>query len=100
MSPADEVGRYKVLLDTARCFGGAMNLTSLIDEILRRSQEVMRAAACTLLLPDLPTGELIIHSLDARVTALPDLLRIPRGKGLAGAVYESKQTLNIRDAQQ
>ena len=34
MTPEDEVGRYKVLLDTARCFGRAMNLNSLIDEIL------------------------------------------------------------------
>jgi phosphoserine phosphatase RsbU/P len=100
MSPADEVGRYKVLLDTARCFGRAMNLNSLIDEILRRSQEVMRAEACTLLLPDPPTGELIIHAIDARVAALSEPLRVPRGKGLAGAVFESKQTLNIKDAQQ
>ena len=100
MTSEDEVGRYKVLLDTARCFGRAMNLNSLIDEILRRSQEVMRVEACTLLLPDPPTGELIIHAIDARVAALAEPLRVPRGKGLAGAVFESKQTLNIRDAQQ
>ena len=53
MAPEEEIARLKVLLDTARCFGRAMDLGTLINEILDRSEEVMRAEACSLLLPDL-----------------------------------------------
>jgi len=99
MSCKSQLARYKILVDTARCFSKAMDLQSLIDEILNRSQEVMQAEACTLLLPDPETEELILHSTDPRLAALPQPLRIPPGKGIAGAVFQSKQKLLIDDAQ-
>lgn len=76
-----------------------MDLQSLIDEILNRSQEVVQAEACTLLLPDLETQEMILHSTDPKLAALPQPLRIPPGQGIAGAVFQSKQKLLIKDAQ-
>ena len=100
MSCHDQVGRYKALLDTARCFGRAMDLKTLIDEILNRSQAVMRSEACTLLLPDAQTGELILYSTDAKLAVLTQSLRVPPGKGIAGAVFQSNQKLNINDARQ
>ncbi|MDB6039629.1 MAG: hypothetical protein JWM99_3470 [Verrucomicrobiales bacterium] len=99
MSCENQLGRYKVLVDTARCFSRVMDLQTLIDEILNRSQEVMRAEACTLFLPDPDTNELILHSTDPKLAALPEPLRIPPGKGIAGAVYQSRQKLAIRDVQ-
>lgn len=100
MTSEEETQRYKTLLDTARCFGRAMDLRTLIDEILDRSREVMRAGACTLLLPDPKTDDLILHSTDPRIAALKKPLRVPAGQGIAGAVFKSKQSLNIPDAQQ
>src|SRR5678815_2203608 len=100
MALENEVGRYKVLLDTARCFGRAMDLHTLINEILNRSQKVMGAEACTILLPDANTGELILHTTLARVAELGKPLKVPPGEGIAGAVFKSKQALNIKDAQQ
>ena len=99
MAPEEEIARLKVLLEVARSFGRAMDLRTLIDEILDRSQEVMGAEACTLLLPEPPSDDLIIHSTDARVAALPAALRVPVGQGLAGAVFKSGKSLNILDAQ-
>ncbi len=75
-----------------------MDLTALIDEILRRAKEVMYAEACSLLLPDPKTGELILHSTDPWIANLPEPLRVPPGAGIAGAVYESKKTINVKDA--
>ena len=99
MAPEDEIARLKVLLDTARCFGRAMDINTLINEILDRSEEVMRAEACSLLLPSPHTDDLVIHSTDARVAALPEPLKVPVGQGLAGAVFKSGKSLNIVDAQ-
>jgi phosphoserine phosphatase RsbU/P len=99
MSCEVQLARYKILMATARCFGRAMNLPALIDEILNRSQEVMGAEACTLFLPDAETGELVLHSTEPRLAALPQPLRVPPGKGIAGAVFQSREAVNIRDVQ-
>ena len=99
MSEAEgQLARYKVLMQMARCFGRPMDLQTLIDEILDRSKEVMRAEACSLFLPDKRTGELILHSTDPRIKSLPAPMRLPRGKGIAGSVFESKSAVNVKDA--
>ena len=92
------VERYRALLTAARCFGRTMEWESLIDEILRRAEEVMRAEGCSLFLPDPKTGELILYSTDPRIASLPEPLRIPPGAGIAGAVYRSKQSVNVSNA--
>ncbi|MEP6662371.1 MAG: SpoIIE family protein phosphatase [Verrucomicrobiota bacterium] len=99
MTPQEEIARLKILLATARCFGRAMDLSTLIGEILNRAEEVMGAEVCSLLLPEPHTDDLIIHSTDSRVAALPQALKVPAGQGLAGAVLKSKKSLNIQDAQ-
>ena len=99
MTCEDQLGRYKVLIDTAHCFGRATDLKTLIDNILNRSQEVVRAEACSLLLPDAQTKELILYSTDPRIATLPQPLRVPPGAGIAGAVYQSKQKVKVNDAQ-
>ncbi len=95
----DQLARYKVLMEMARCFGRAMDLQTLIDQILDRSKEVMRAEATTLFLPDHRTGELILHSTDPKMASLPARLRLPMGKGFAGAVFQTKSAINVKDAQ-
>jgi sigma-B regulation protein RsbU (phosphoserine phosphatase) len=93
----DQLARYRILMNTARCFWRAMDQKALVDEILNRSQEVMRAEACTLFLPDFETGELLLHSTDPKLATLPEPLRLPRGKGIAGAVFETRAPINIKD---
>ncbi len=97
-SADDQLARYKILMNTARCFWRTMDLKSLIDQILDRSQEVVRAEACTLFLPDHETGELILHSTDPKLASLPEPLRVPKGKGIAGAVFDTRSPINIKDA--
>jgi sigma-B regulation protein RsbU (phosphoserine phosphatase) len=98
MRARNPVERYRALLDAARCFGRAMDLTALIDEILRRAEQVMGAEACSLLLPGPNTSELILHSTDPWIANLPEPLRVPPGAGIAGAAYQSKRTINVKDA--
>ena len=98
MAPQDQVERYQALLDAARCFGRAMDLPTLIDEILERAQSVMRAEACSILLPDAQTGELVIHSTKTKHADVLKTVRIPPDVGIAGTVFQSHRLLNIRDA--
>ena len=98
MAATGTVERYQALLGAARCFGRAMDMGSLIDDILRRAEEVMQAEACSILLPDLQTGELVLHSTDPRVAQRKQPLRVPAGAGIAGAVFETKKAVNLKDA--
>lgn len=92
------IERYQALLAAARCFGRTMDLQSLIDEILRRAEEVMQADACSMWLPDPATGELVLYSTDPWVANLPEPVRVPPGTGIAGAVFQSQQIDNVKDA--
>ena len=93
----EQITQYKILLDTARSFSTAMDLDSLVDEILDRSREVADARACTLLLPDSDTGELILYSTDQRIADLRVPLRVPEGQGISGWVFQNRKPVNIPD---
>lgn len=75
-----------------------MDLNSLVNEILDRSREVMRAEACSILLPDPDTGELILHTTQGGLAQPHKRPRVPAGEGIAGTVFLSHQPLNIKDA--
>ena len=86
------------MFQTARCFGRAMDLDTLIDHILDRTREVMRAEGCGLLLPD-PQTAISCSIPPIAIARLPTPLRVPAGQGLAGVVFRTRQMLNIKDAQ-
>ncbi len=97
-APGPPVERYRALLEVARSFSRAVDLRALTDQTLLRAEEVLRAEACSLLLPDPRTGELVVHSTDPWIASQPEPLRVPPGAGLAGAVFHSKKLLNVKDA--
>ncbi|MEM6821616.1 MAG: SpoIIE family protein phosphatase [Verrucomicrobiota bacterium] len=89
--------RIDVLLKVARELSSAMDLNALLSEILISSQQVMRAEAGSIFLPAPDTGELIIHSASGDKAPLLNATRIPKGMGVAGAVFENKESINITD---
>ena len=99
MNLEDQVGHYKALVEAARRFGRAMELDALLDEILDRSREVMDCEACSILLPDPKTDELILYSTHSKVAALEEAPRIPPGQGIAGHVFATRKSLNNKDVQ-
>lgn len=58
----------------------------------------MVCEVCSILLPEQVSGDLLIRSTLDPPDAQP--VRVPAGKGIAGAVFESKQPLNIDDVSQ
>ncbi|MEM6884130.1 MAG: SpoIIE family protein phosphatase [Verrucomicrobiota bacterium] len=96
-APAPEVSRINALLSVARKLSSAMDINALLNEILTSSQSVMQAEAGSIFLPDQDTGELIIHSASGDMAPKLNATRIPKGRGVAGAVFENKESINIKD---
>lgn len=88
--------RQNVLIDVARRLSSTQNLVELVDHILQRSREVMDCEVCSILLPDGPAEDLLIRSTLDPINAMD--VRVPKGKGIAGDVYATKQAVNIEDA--
>src|SRR5262245_59254605 len=59
----------------------------------------MRCAACSISLPDAATGDLLIHSTQ-RDWRKEGAWRLPKGQGIAGRVFETREPVNAADATQ
>lgn len=87
----------ETLLGVAAALSSSADFDTLLGNILRGAQDVIRCAACSILLPDPATGDLLIHSTQRDWRALGPW-RLPKGQGIAGRVFESRQPVNIADA--
>lgn len=88
---------YQVLLEAARSLLRAADIPALIDSILIRARKVVAAEACSILLPDPATGELVIHSAQGDAAPVLNATRIPRGAGIAGKAFTERRTINLSD---
>lgn len=97
-APPDR-GRLRALLDVARALGEAMEHAELIRTILAQMAEVMDAEASSVFLHDPETNELVMHAPHGPRAEQLLSLRLPDDKGIAGSVFQSRQFVNVRDAQ-
>jgi len=88
---------YRCLIDAARSISGASDIDELVGQILSSSRDVMQCRACSVSLPDLETGDLVIRGTQAELKA--QVLRVPPGKGIAGRVYRTRVRENTANAQ-
>lgn len=88
--------RLKATLDVARALISTRDLDTLLQMILREASRVVDADRGTLFLVDQATGDLrgkIAQGLDAGGE-----IRISRGKGIAGHVALTGESISLRDA--
>ena len=90
--------RYRALLLAARNLFSLTSLDDLVENILKYSRVMMQAEACSMLLPDKATRELIIYSARGKDDSI-NAFRIPWDKGIAGAVFQQRKFMRIDDAQ-
>jgi sigma-B regulation protein RsbU (phosphoserine phosphatase) len=88
---------YRCLIDAARSISGASDIDELVGQILSSSRDVMQCRACSVSLPDLETGDLVIRGTQAELKT--QVLRVPPGKGIAGRVYRTRVRENTANAQ-
>jgi len=89
----------ETLLRVAASLSGPGNFDVLLANILQGAHEVMRCAACSISLPDAATGDLLIHSTQ-RDWRKEGPWRLPKGEGIAGRVFETREAVNTVDATQ
>ncbi|MDD5261076.1 MAG: SpoIIE family protein phosphatase [Methylacidiphilales bacterium] len=113
MSSAPEVLRYKALIEAARRLNSAMDVNAILSQILASSREVMAAEAISVFMDDPATGELVLHAAagdpaqqwtgetDANGEPKRKMteIRVPRGAGISGHVFEHRKSINIHDVQ-
>jgi adenylate cyclase len=85
----------EILLNVMRVVSSELEIDSLLQKIVAKTSEAMRADRCTLFLVDRTSGELW-----SKVAQGADMkeIRVPRGMGIAGHVAASGETVNIPDA--
>jgi len=89
----------ETLLGVAASLSASSDFDTLLVNILQGTHEVMRCAACSILLPDAATGDLLIHSTQ-RDWRKEGPWRLPKGQGIAGRVFETREPVNTADAMQ
>jgi adenylate cyclase len=87
----------EILLNVMRVVSSELEIDSLLQKIVAKTSEAMRADRCTLFLVDRQSGELW-----SKVAQGADMkeIRVPRGMGIAGHVATTGATVNIPDAYQ
>lgn len=94
----DRIARYQALIEVARHMSSVMDLPALLRAILSNARHVMQAEACSIFLPSPDSDELVLHAAAASADREFVSIRVPRGKGVAWLVFDSRQPLNILDA--
>ena len=96
--PSQEI-LAETLLDVAASLSGLENFDVLLANILQGAHEVMRCAACSISLPDKATGDLLIHGTQ-RDWKREGPWRLPKGQGIAGRVFETREPINTANARE
>src|SRR5437667_11265337 len=100
--PDSAAGRgllVETLLGVAASLSAPGDFDVLLANILEGAHEVMRCAACSISLPDAANGDLLIHST-GRDWRKEGPWRLPKGQGIAGRVFETRDPVNTADAMQ
>ena len=89
----------ETLLGVAASLSASSDFDTLLANILHGARAVMRCAACSISLPDTATSDLLIHSTQ-RDWRKEGPWRLPKGQGIAGRVFETREPVNTADAMQ
>jgi len=96
MTEPDDKTRLRDLqrvLDISRAMTAAKDLDELLGLILDRSMELLGAERATVFLYDAATDELV-----SRIACGSEEIRMPAGRGVAGACVRERAAVNVPDA--
>jgi Nif-specific regulatory protein len=98
---ADEAARFRLLYDLGCAFAARRELDDLIPLIIEKCREVLDAEGVAVLILDPQRQEFrfpYVADKDAHVAGRLAEMRMPAGRGIAGAVLASGQALRVDDA--
>ncbi len=92
--PEDRLADLEALLDISKAMAVEKDLNKLLDLIIERTTQVMRAERTSLFLVDHETNELWTRTAEGLEIKE---IRLPVGQGISGMVAQTKQLVNIAD---
>ena len=97
----ERVKNLTVCLEVARLINSTLELNEVLNRIMTTSKAIMQADACSLMLVDEATDELVFQVAHGSVgDQLKQGFRLARGQGIAGHVFDTGAPLLIADAYQ
>jgi len=91
------VGRLELFESISRAISSTLDLQKLLETVMKIGKSVLQAEACSILLLDEATGELVFKvALGEKADEVKEV-RIKRGQGIAGWVLEHGEALLVED---
>lgn len=95
----ERIDNLKECFSVAGLINSSLELEEVLEQIMTTSRAILKADACSLMLVDEKSEELVFEVAQGPVAdKLKSGLRIKKGQGIAGHVFESGEALLIEDA--
>jgi sigma-B regulation protein RsbU (phosphoserine phosphatase) len=94
----EEVGALNHLVRISTSLNSTLNLPELLQLIMSSAKELLRAEACSVMLVDEDTNELVFEVAVGEKSDEVRKLRIPPGKGIAGRVAQTGEPMTVSSA--
>lgn len=102
MQCKERVQQLETCFHLTSVLSSQLNLENVLDTIMSIVKKVMKADACTLMLVDKETGELVfqiaLSEVGNKIKELGSKQRLKIGEGIAGTVAKTGKSLIIKDA--
>jgi len=97
--PKYRIRELSALNRIASSINSTLELAHVLDSALQEVQELFRVEACSLMLLDEPTGELVLETSRSQQGDRIQPVRLRVGEGIAGWVAREGQPLLVADVQ-
>jgi len=95
----ERLENLKECFRVSELINSSLQLDQVLENIMTISRSILKADACSLMLVDEKTGDLVFEVAQGPVSnKLKPGLRVRRGEGIAGHVYETGEPLLIESA--
>jgi signal transduction histidine kinase/FixJ family two-component response regulator len=95
----DRVAQLTLINELSRLFGSTLDLQQILELVLKKAQQLLDCEASSLLLKDQKTEELYFLAARGRQVAQIPSIRLRKGEGVAGWVFEHGEPLFVPDVQ-
>lgn len=89
--------RLGALVEIIGHIGSTLDRTRLLNLIMEYARTLLGAEASSLFLLDQVSGDLILHVSTGHLNEKMQAIRVPKGKGIAGYVAETGETVLVAD---
>lgn len=91
------VDELSSLIRVSETVGSTLDLTSLLDSVMKESKRVMKTEASSLMLLEDSTGDLVFHAVRGARKDQVREMRVPAGKGIAGWIAKKGKPCIVND---